>query len=268
MTLSQTLPKAWLAFKENKKYLIWIILIEFIFLFALTQIHLMYFVPSAEAAAKAGEILATEVQDLPETELYQLEGTLAQNEEFMIVYNELLAYMGFFIVSLFLAFIVFRTPLWYISHKIIYAKMPFKTVLWKFPLLALFWFIVLTVAFSIYSIATGSTTTILPIVSPFWVTIAMYIIFLAIFYFSQISFALIPSQQTFKNTFIYGTKHAKTIIPAFLVNSIITFIVCTLPFNWIASKPLIGLAIILLITIPALAFARLHMIIATWSKNG
>jgi hypothetical protein len=266
--LSQTLPKAWLAFKENKKYLIWIVLIEFIFLFVLTQIHLMYFVPSAEAAAKVGEIIAQEAENLPETELYQLENTLATNEEFMTVYNELLAYMGFFIVSLFLAFIVFRTPLWYLSHKSIYAKMPFKTVLWKFPLLGLFWFVVLAVAFSIYSIATGSTTTILPIVSPFWITILMNFVFLAIFYFSQISFALIPSQQTFKNTFIYGAKHAKAIIPAFLVNAIITFIVCTLPFNWIASKPLIGLAIILLITIPALAFARLHIIIAAWSKHG
>ncbi|MEM3154312.1 MAG: hypothetical protein QW165_01960 [Candidatus Woesearchaeota archaeon] len=268
MTLSQTLPRAWLAFKENKKYLIWIVLIEFVFLFVLTQIHLTYFVPSAEAAARAGEIMTKEVEKLQETELYQLEGLLAQNEEFMTAYHELLAHMGFFITSLFAAFAVFRTPLWYISHKSILKKMPFKTVLIKFPLLCLFWFIVLIIAFSLYSIGTGSTTTILPIISPFWVTMFMYVVFLAIFYFSQVSFALIPSQQTFKNTFIYGIKHAKTIIPAFLVNTIILFIACSLPFNWLATKPLIALAIILFITIPALAFARLHMIIATWSKHG
>jgi hypothetical protein len=268
MTLNQTLPKAWLAFKENKKYLIWIVLIEFVFLFALAQIHLAYFVPSAEAATRTGEIISKEIEGLPETELYQLESTLSQSEEFMTVYNELLAYMGFFIVSLFLAFIVFRTPLWYISHKSIFKKMPFKTVLWKFPLLGLFWFVVLAVAFSIYSIATGSTATILPIISPFWLTLIMYVIFLAIFYFAQISFALIPSQQTFKNTFVQGYKNAKTIIPAVLVNAIIAFIACSLPFNFIFTYPLIALAIILVISIPALAFARLHMIIATWHKNG
>ncbi len=266
MTLITTLPLAWKAFTENKKYLIWIILIEFVFLFVLTQIHLMYFVPSAEAAARAGEIMTQEVQKLPETEIYQLETLLVKNEGFMTAYNELLAYMGFFIISLFIAFVVFRTPLWYISHKSILKKMPWKPVLIKFPLLSLFWFVVLVIAFSLYSIGTGSTTTVLPIFSPFWVTILMYIVFLAIFYFSQISFALIPSQQTFKNTFIYGTRHAKTIIPAFLVNAIITFIVCSLPFNWITTKPLISLAIILIITIPALAFARLHIIVATWQK--
>jgi hypothetical protein len=266
MTLNQTLPKAWLAFKENKKYLIWIVLIEFIFLFALTQIHLMYFIPSADAAARAGEAMEQEVQKLTETELYQLETLLAQNQDFMTAYHDLIIYMGYFIVSFFLLFAVFRTPLWYISHKSILKKMPFKNVAIKFPLLSLFWFILVCISFAIYSIATSSTATILPIISPFWLTIVMYVIFLAIFYFAQISFALIPSQQTFKNTFVHGYKNAKTIIPAVLVNAIIAFIACSLPFNFIFTYPLIALAIILIVSIPALAFARLHMIIATWQK--
>jgi hypothetical protein len=266
MTLTTTLPKAWLAFKENKKYLIWIVLIEFVFLFALTQIHLMYFVPSAEAAAKAGDVMGQEAQKLAETELYQLETVLEQNQTFMDAYHDLIIYMGYFFVSFFAAFVIFRTPLWYISHKSILKKMPFKTVLKKFPLLCLFWFVLVCVAFAIYSIATGSTSTILPIISPFWVTLVMYAIFLAIFYFAEVSFALIPSQQTFKNTFVYGYKHAKTIIPAFIVNAIIVFIACSLPFNWITTLPLLSLAIILVITIPALAFTRLHMITATWQK--
>lgn len=267
MTLNQTLPKAWLAFKENKKYLIWIVLIEFVFLFALTQIHLMYFIPSADAATRAGEAMEQEVQKLTETELYQLETMLAQNKDFMDAYHDLMIYMGYFIVSFLVLFVVFRTPLWYISHKSILKKMPFKSVAIKFSLLSLFWFVAVCISFAIYSIITSSTATILPIISPFWLTLVMYVIFLAIFYFAQIGFALIPSQQTFKNTFIYGSRHAKTLIPAFFVNAIIVFIACSLPFNFIFTYPLVALAIILIISIPALAFARLHMIISVWQKQ-
>jgi len=267
MTLSQTLPKAWTAFTENKKYLLFIILIEFVFLFLLTQAHLYFFVPSAEAATMAGEAMSKQVEAMPETELYQLETKLAESKEFMVAYRLLLTYIIYFILSILALFIVFRTPLWYLSHKSIYKKMPFKPVMIKFPLMTLFWFAIICVAFVIYSIATGSTATILPLVSSDTATFLMLIILLAVFYFSQISFALIPAQQTFKKTFTYGVKHAKSIIPAFLVNASITFIVLSLPFNWIATMPLLSLAIILIITIPALAFARLHMIVAIWEKH-
>jgi len=264
--LTQTLPKAWTAFTENKKYLLFIILIEFVFLFLLTQAHLYFFVPSAQAATMAGEAMSKQVEAMPETELYQLETKLGENKEFMAAYRLLLNYIIYFILSILGLFIVFRTPLWYLSHKSILKKMPFKTMI-KFPLLALFWFAILCAAFIIYSIATGSTATILPLVSSDTATFLMSAVFFAVYYFSQISFALIPAQQTFKKTFVYGAKHARTILPAFLVNAIITFIALSLPFNWITTTPLLSLAIILIITIPALAFARLHMITATWYRK-
>jgi hypothetical protein len=163
---------------------------------------------------------------------------------------------------------VFKTPVWYFSHKSILPKMPFGIHALKFALLSLFWFFALIVIFSIYSAATGSTATILPIISSMGASIAMWIGLLAIFYFAQISFALIPAQQTFKKTFQYGTKHVATILPAFMVNTLIAFIVLTLPYNWAQTMPLLTLAIMLFITIPALAFARAHMIVATWHKHG
>jgi len=267
MTLTQTLPRAWKAFTNNKRYLLLTILLEFVFLFALTQLHLAFFTPSAEAATKLGEIMMKEIEKLPESEIYQLESILVENEEFMQTYRILLGYIGFFLVSILAAWIIFKAPIWHLSHKSILKKIPLTTTWLKFSLLSLFWFVILCIAFVIYSLATGATATLLPLVSSTTTTITMLIVFLAIYYFSQISFALIPATQTFKKTFILGIKHAKTILPAFIVNAIITFVVLTLPFNWITTKPLLSLAIMLVITIPALAFTRLHIIIATWLKH-
>ncbi len=98
-------------------------------------------------------------------------------------------------------------------------------------------------------------------------TIIAATVLLAIIYFAQTSFALIPAQQTFKNTFAYGVKYARTILPAFIINIIISGITNILPFIWFKTIPILSIAIIILITIPAMAFARLHMIIAVWPKR-
>jgi len=267
MTLNKTIPQAWKAFTKNKKFLIWIILLEFVFLFFLTQVHLYYFQPTSEAVMKTGEIMSRELEKLPEAEIFQLEGILTSNEQFMAAYKVLLANLGLFILTILLIWIIFRGPVWYFSYKSIHKKIPLTTSWLKFALLSLMWFTALVGAFVIYSISTGSTATLLPIATSQFTTFLMFLVFFVIYYFSQVSFALVPAQQTFKKTFVYGVKHAKTIFPALIVNAIIMFVVLTLPFNWIQTKPLLSLAIILFITIPALAFTRIHIIVATWLKH-
>lgn len=262
--ITTTLPRAWKAFMKRKQYLIPIVLLEFVFLFVLAQLHFSFFIPSSDAAQQLNDIMMDEMQQLADTELYQLETVLMNNTEFMQAYHTLLTYIAFLIGSMFLAWLLFKTPIWHLAHKTITKKVPFNTTILKFPLLSLFWFFTLAGLLALYTLFTDSTSTILPFSTSPVVTLLVGIILLAILYFSQISFALIPSQQTFKNTFIYGTKHALTIIPAFLVNLLILFVVFTLPFRWIELFPLLSLAIILFITIPALAFTRIHMIVATW----
>ena len=264
--ISQTLPKAWLAFTSNKKYLILTILFEFLFLFAVINSFFSFFIPTAEAFDKVNQAMQEQMADLQESELYELEGRLLTDDEFMVAYHSLFVMIVLFIVSVFVSWLVFRTPVWYLSLKSILKKMPLKTVIKKFVLLNLFWFVLLILSFGLYSLATGSTTTIIPVVSSSGASLVFIALFLVISYFSSISFALIPAQHTFRKTFIEGVKHAKVIIPAFLFNALIVFIVCTLPFNWIQTRPLLSLAIILFISIPSLAFARLHIIAAVWLK--
>lgn len=258
--IAKTLPNAWTALKGNKKLLLAIILIEFLFLYALTQVHLYFFVPTAQTADLLSGIMQEELDQLAGAEVLQMEGALAGNEAFMSAYHDLLALLGLFLLSALLTWIIFKTLSWHLSLKSIHNKTPFTASLLKFPLLSLFWFAVLCITLTLYSVATGAALPLGPVVTLFT------LLTIIIAYFAQISFALIPAQQTFKKTFTTGITNAHNTIPAFLVNALILGIAFWLPFNWM-DNPALTAAIILLISIPALAFTRLHMIIATWQKS-
>lgn len=274
MNLATTIPRAWLAFTENKKYLILIAIIEIIFFISFVYLHFKLFMPSAEEAIKIGEAMQQDLQKLPESEYYQLEGLVTKNQDFNTAYRSLFAMIVYFFLGSLALFILLRAPLWYLSHKSILKKMPFKKVLIKFPLLSIFWLVAALATISVFSLFIDYDA-ILSFGIPVIATFLLYLALLAVLYFSQVSFALIPSQQTFKNTFIYGTKHAKSIAPAFIVNFIICFVFIGLPFQWTrfasahSIQPYSALFLIIFIAsiicaACALAFARLHMIIATW----
>lgn len=260
MKLFTILEKAWTAFWQNKKYLILTVLVDFIFMFALAQIHLLYFLPSAEAMIKVAEVMGKSMQDLPETEAINLDALLRQNPEFMTAYRALLTNIILFLVTCLGAWLIFKTFAWYLSHKTIYKKIPLGMYATKFILFSLFWFIVIVaILFGFLGISggplsLGETTS----------TIITILLLLLIAYFANISFALIPAQQTFKKTFIFAIKHAKTILAAFVVNLLLLFVTISVPLTILPRQTILGLAIIILITLPSLAFARVNIIVATW----
>ncbi|VVB81327.1 Uncharacterised protein [uncultured archaeon] len=258
--MKSNIANAWNALIHNKKYLLLTILLEIIFLFGLVQLHFVFFTPTLEVTNKMMSAMSTTVSALADSEVYQLETRLQENTEFMTAYHELLKYLAYFLLSVLAIWMLFRGPVWWLSHKMIYKKMSFTNTWLKFSLLSIFWFAILIASFFIYSIVQGTTFNTA-------LTIIMAAVCLAILYFGQISFALMPAQQTFKSTFVYGARYARTILPAFAVNLIITGIAVLLPFTCIKTIPLLSVAIIILITIPGLAFARLHIIIATWQKH-
>jgi len=268
MILTKTLPNAWNLFVKHKQYLILFVLLDFVFLFFTAQAHLTYFIPTADAANRAGEIITQELQTLQMTDAYQLDAILMQNSQFKQAYHDLLQGIIYFFITMFIIWIVIRSAIWHISYKIIHKKTNWKTNVLKFALFSLFWFVVVAIVFVLYSISTGSTATLLPIVGNPLISILMIALFVLIYYFSQISFALVPVQQSFNKTFAYGVKYAKKFVPVALINAIIVFLALSLPLNWLQTYPIISLAIIIIISIPALAFARVHIIGATeWVKK-
>jgi hypothetical protein len=258
--MKQTLAKTWNSLIHNKKYLLLTVLLELIFLALLVQLQFVFFTPTLEITNTMMGAMSTTVSELAESEVYELETRLQQNPEFITAYHSLLKYLTYFLLSLLALWILLRGIIWHLSLKTIYKKMPITTTWLKFSLLSIFWFILLITSFVLYSAAQG-------LMFNTAYTIIMIAVTLAIFYFGQISFALIPAQQTFKSTFVYGVKYARTIIPAFILNIIVSGIALVLPFIFIKTIPILSLAIIILITIPGLAFARLHIIITTWQKH-
>lgn len=262
--ISTTLSKAFQAFKTNKKYLFLTMLIEVLFFATIIVLQFVFFEPSMDAATRAAAEMSAAMEQLPETELYNLETILMQNTDFLDAYHDLLKYIAYFFLSAFAAWIIYRGPIWHLSLKTIYKKMPITTTYLKFALLSMFWAIALTILFFIYTTTQGMSLMQTITTTSTIISIALL---LAVLYFSQTSFALIPAQQTFKNTFVLGVKHARAIIPAFIFNLILTAIAFAIPIYFIKTRPLLSLGILVIITIPALAFARLHIIIAAWQKH-
>jgi len=230
------------------KYLILIIILELLFLFTISAIQFMFFVPSAEAIQKAGEAITKTTEQMQESELYQLETLLAQNEEFKQAYTEVKTFMlSFLILSLF-AYIILKTFSWYFTLRIIH-KVPVFPLLIKFPLLTLLWTIGLILCLIIYAT--------LPVIGAL-----SSVLLICVYYLSQISYSLMPAQNTLKKTFKLFNN--KKVFLTFALNTLILIIAFGIPVFLMKTLP--GLAIILMaiISIPVLVYTRLNMIEKTW----
>lgn len=265
MILTQTLPKAWNLFWKHKHLLLLVLILEAAFFVSVVRLHYSFFVPTSEAALRATEAMQKEFENTPNEELHLLDETLSQNPEFMASYFVLVENIIYFLLGTLLLWIVFRGPLWYLSHRSV-RETPFLRFMAKFAGMTLFWAATIALAVLGYSIIEGSTATILPIVSSTTASALFIALLLVIFYFQQLSYALLTEKQTFKNTFIFGIKQWKKAVPVWIVSSLITFIALTLPMNWVQSLPQASLALYALLSVPALDFARVNMIVP-WSKK-
>lgn len=241
-----------------------ILLLEAIFFISVLYLHYHFFIPSADAALRAGEVMQEEIQQKTDAELYTLDQTLSENDAFMTEYLRLLENIAYFFLGILGITLLARGPIWYLSHSLVHPVSLKRTWL-KFIGLTLVWFVFLIAALLVYSVLEGSTTTILPVVSSRTAS-ALFIIATAIIaYLAQTSYALLSHDQTFKNTFLFAFKQAKKAGPAWLVSALITFVALTLPLNWIIRPP-IALAVYAAISIPLLHFARINLIVP-WSKK-
>ncbi|MBI4145860.1 hypothetical protein HY489_00825 [Candidatus Woesearchaeota archaeon] len=262
--LSQTLPKAWTLFAKNKKLLVLAVLIELLFVFSLVYVHYTFFLPTTDAALKAGKVMQEALTDLPESEVYQLDSLLADNPEFMASYYVLLENILYFLLSCLLLGIVFKGLLWWLANGCV-KKTDLRKYWLKFAGLSVFWFFMFMLALLLYGWLTGGSATILPVTSSTTASVLFIVLLAVILYFAQVSFALAAESNTFKNTFLLGIQKRRVLV--FTVNLLVTFVALTLPLNWLTTLPLLSLAIAILISFPALHFARIHMVVAWNDKN-
>jgi|GEM_PF-6435090 len=258
-----TLHLTWNAILKNKRNFVFSILLDFIFITALVLVQYAFLVPTVEAQMKTLEIINSETAKLSTAEYYQLDSILTQNEDFEGAWSVVKTFIVMFLLSGFAAWIIFKTIVWWLSLKTIHNKVPFSEVALKFPLLSLFWFVLIFVGFIFYS---TSTSSLIPLVSPTIGAALFGIFFIIMNYFASVSFSLVPSQQTFKKTFSIGIKHAKNIVLAYAINlALIGAVFYLLYLAAKAQTPAAAFLFVLLLIV--FAFTRIHIIVATWQKN-
>lgn len=263
----KNLLKAWKALKGNIPYLIIAVILECIFVIALSALQMYYFLPTANAALEAGGIMEQQLAEIEQIDAYRLEGMLIENDAFMEAYHVLLANLAMFLLMAFIVFVIFRSILWYLSLKSIHKKMPLKTVLFKFSLIAGFWAIVLLAIMIVYNLITSGAASLLPLIGSGTATVIALILTIISIYFAITGFALIPARQSFKKMFSVGWKHAGKIIPAYLINLAVLAVTIILPFTFFQQYTFLALLFMILITAPSAAFTRLHAIAAVWETK-
>ena len=231
---------------KHRKYLALAMTAEALFLMSIITLSFFYLMPGMEATQKAVGEMQNTIDELPDAELPKMETYLAQNVGFRTAYREVLNYIIQFLISVFIAYLFFKTIAWHYTFKMVHKKIPFKTTLIKFPLITLLCTTITLITIIIFAKANNPYT-----ITP---KLLLALILLTLYYYSQTSCSLIPAEKTMR-------KAIKTnVIKTYLINLLILAIAIGIPLLTIR-MPLITMLITITITIPAIIFTRLNLII-------
>lgn len=243
-----------ISLKDNKLFFAAGILLDFLFVLFLVQAQFLILLPATERVVDASSIVSQEMS----SDIFGVETALRNNSEFMSAFHDILYLTFIFFLAILVLWIVFKGPAWFFAHKSFLKKIPFWNFWGKFALLSLFWFFILLL-FLFISAFINKYVDLGPVV---------FIIFaIIIFYFSQVSFSLIPSAKTFKKTFIIGVSKIKRLIVSFAINVGLLIVAFYIPLLVAKKIPWLGFVLFLLLMLPSLLFGRINMIFASWSKD-
>jgi len=243
-------------FAKSKRQIFLILLLQFAFLaiLAWSSIEILPRIP--EAALQMGDVLTQQSQSLQPEDAYKLEEMLGQNEQFMQALQQTVKALLTLVAIIAASWIILIMPCWYLAHTSV-KKTPIK-VLFRLFGLGIFWSIVLGVIFVIYSIASGSTQTLLPLSSSGMTTTIMIVVLAVVVYVSHVTFA--AADQKFKKMFSICITHAKTTVPAVLINTLLIFVAGSFGVLWWFDNPTVSLVLLICLLFPVCAFTRMHLI--------
>ena len=254
--ITSNIASARQTFTNSKRQIFLIILLQFIFLAILVWSSIEILPKIPEAALQMGDILAQQSQSLQPEEAYKLEEMLGQNAQFMEALQATIKAFLTLVAIIAASWIILIMPCWYLAHTSV-KKTPIK-VLFKLFGLGIFWSIVLGLIFVLYSIASGSTATILPLTSAGATTTIMILVLALVVYVSHVTFA--AADQKFKKMFSICITHAKTLVPAVLINGLLIFVAGSFGVLWWFDNPTVALVLLICLLFPVCAFTRMHLI--------
>jgi hypothetical protein len=261
MTFS-TITKAWHVFVNNKKLLPLIVLVDILFVYGISRLHYEVFSRASEFALNLTTMMGQQVQTIESS------GSVANlsvmgSQAFADAYAQLLKYIGIFVVSAFIVWLVCKGIVWFLAHKTAREKpVPAGMFALKFFGMTCFWFLMFAITTVIaINIIDYATTSVFPLIGIKVANVISILLYWALAYFMFISYSLVP-HNVFRQTFILGIKEWKELLPAHILGTIVIILSVIIPAFLVRINLYLILAFSVLVALPAIAWARVLWITA------
>lgn len=260
------ITKSWKSFVRRKLLIPLAVLIDVVFIYALTRLHYEVFNRASEYATSLTSMMGQQVQNMAESGTPEL--SVLNSQAFMSAYNELLKYVGLFFAYALLIWLVCRGLVWFIAHKNADKSVNAWHFVLKFIGMTLFWFAVFAlITILALNLLDYSMSNIFPIIGMRTANILSAVMYWALAYFVFVSYSLIP-RAVFKQTFILGLKEWKKLVPVHVIGTLIVIASVLIPTLIAKTNVWLPLIFTVLISLPALAWARTLWVIAVRNASG
>src|SRR3989338_4062567 len=157
--ITTNLVSAWRTFRNSKRQIALTILLQFAFIVILAWASIEILPKVPESALHMSEILTEQSNLIPPEEAYRLEEVLSQNPDFMAALHETIKVLFVLLAIIIASAILLIMPCWFLAHQSV--KKTDLSILFKLFGLGIFWTVIFGIVFLFYSVASGSTQTIL-----------------------------------------------------------------------------------------------------------
>lgn len=235
------------------------VIIDIIFFYSLTRLHVEIFKAAADHIKATQDIIQGQLDKLTQLEAPQLDRFLIGNAEFAYHYHQIVKYIGLFLFGLFLILFFLRGTNWFIAHKMADSKITLKEFSFRFIILSILGFIAFVLSLVLYGLLLNhSAFSQLPLINSTTANGVLGILVIIIYYIILVGYSL-PHKARLKDI-IKSISAAKKIVPAFVLNELVIVLLLLTPSLIIRDYYLLGLVIAVFITIPLLTITRVFFI--------
>lgn len=247
--------------KKNKGLFLLSIFIELLFITVLSFAHLWVLSAAKDSIAKIMSLVQESVGSLAQADAVSgVSPDLFRTPELMAEYHVLLKYFVLLFVIIFVAWVLFKGINWFIARKM-FKKIQFKRFWLSFAeysllsfLCGLVWFVL------IMRLISYSTFSFLPLISTGMSRFLLFAGFVVLAYFMFIAYSLIPFSGC-RTICSFGVKNWRKLIPAYLFWLVLLSVFVYLTVWVIRINYWAPVIFALLITIPAVVFGRIYILV-------
>jgi len=234
-------------------------IIEILFFYSLTRLHIEIFKKAATHIKESQKIIQSQMDKLTQTQYAQMDKFLLGNSDFALQYHEILKYIGLFLLGLFLIWFLLRGTNWILAHKISNSKITLKEFIKRFALFSMMGFFLLIIILLAYTnMLSYVAFSPLPLINSKTANILFGLMLILLEYFLVSALAM-PKNSRFrdiKNSIL----NAKKLAPAFTINLVILVALFIIPALLMRTNKWLGLGIALIITTPIITITRVLII--------